>query len=1097
MSTTAATSAVPDPRLTVVEASAGTGKTYRITELVVDAVTSGDVPIERILVVTFTRAATAELRDRIRRRLVDAAGGDTAEAELARRAITSFDQATITTIHGFCHQALGILGLLDDSSGPSRTLRTDDGDLRREVVNDAVLQEVASPDSRSTLIDVFAPDGKDPIAREQNVQEVVGLMLTHITADVRTMAGAPTSKGATPADATVLAAWTQLVTDARDRVLRRRRELGIVTFDDVVRLARDAVQADPAAAAVLRDRYDLVLVDEFQDTDTLQWQLFSAAFLPTDGPGSRTVVVGDPKQAIYAFRGADVHAYLRARRHAGHTGELGESWRMEPKLIDAVNLLFRNSGFGEPSIVHHSLTPPTVPGHVPDVLVGDPLEAPFTVRLVPPTHDGNRPPVSAYVKAELGRVLVAADVAALVRQILAAHPKVTGPKGVREVRPSNIAVLVNQHSEAELVARALAALGIRSVRRGSDSVAASPAAAHWRWLLDAMDRPASPAAARLAALSWFVGWTPGELAEATDARLLGVQERLAEWRRILADGGVAALLATVAETYSLTSRLLARPDGERALTDLEHVAELLHSAAPGGTTPAALIDALDALEPDTEEAAEHAARRIDSDDDAVQVLTIHTSKGLEFDITLVPFTWGSRSARGRLLHDGDDLVIDATIGPRDKGVEAQVAEEIYGGEQRLLYVALTRARHRTVVWWGNQFNAVSRPVTDLLFSRTVDGSEVDRTLPGPKGDLAEAERRLRWLSNASDGAIAFQRIVTASDVPRWVEPGEGELSVNTLSRPLDRAWRRLSFSSISAPARLAPHYAEHVEDLLPADDEIVPPERSTALAELAVRGTTFGVAFHSLMERLDFAAADPAAEIRAAIDAVWPRGVLDVDTVVLVDAVDAVLRSPTGAVLHDTPLGAISRADRLDELTFELPMATSGRPHRARDIGSLMLDHLPDDDPYRGYAALLHDAAFGLELGGHLTGSIDLVARVRAADGDVRFVVCDYKTNRLAAPAGADLLQAYHPDRLPAEMTHHHYPLQALLYGAALHRYLRWRLPGYEPQRHLSGAAYLFVRGMVGAGTPLAHGRPFGVAGWAVPPSLTVALSDLLDGRRG
>jgi exodeoxyribonuclease V beta subunit len=216
----------------------------------------------------------------------------------------------------------------------------------------------------------------------------------------------------------------------------------------------------------------------------------------------------------------------------------------------------------------------------------------------------------------------------------------------------------------------------------------------------------------------------------------------------------------------------------------------------------------------------------------------------------------------------------------------------------------------------------------------------------------------------------------------------------------------------------------------------------------------------------------------------------------LTAAVASVLTSPTGPRFAHTPLAKIRRADRLDELTFELPMATSGRARAARDIGALMLDHLPDEDPFRAYAAHVQSDVFDVRLAGYLTGSIDLVARVRAEDGDLRFVICDYKSNRLDPPSGGSPLAAYHPDRLPAAMTHHHYPLQALLYSAALHRFLRWRLARYEPARHLSGAAYLFVRGMVGTGTPVVDGRPFGVCGWDIPASLTVALSDLLDGKR-
>ena len=162
-----------------------------------------------------------------------------------------------------------------------------------------------------------------------------------------------------------------------------------------------------------------------------------------------------------------------------------------------------------------------------------------------------------------------------------------------------------------------------------------------------------------------------------------------------------------------------------------------------------------------------------------------------------------------------------------------------------------------------------------------------------------------------------------------------------------------------------------------------------------------------------------------------------------------------------------------------------------------MLGHLPKDDPLRSWAQRLSSGLFGVELAGHLTGSIDMVVRVRDATGEnsaARFVVVDYKTNTLAEQGREPRLHDYHPDRLPAAMAEHHYPLQALLYSVALHRYLRWRVPGYEPGEHLGGIAYLFVRGMVGAATPLVEGCPHGVFSWQVPPALVTALSQLLEG---
>lgn len=1124
------------PRLTVVEASAGTGKTHRITELVAEHVVELGVPIERILVVTFTRAATAELRDRIRRRLVELArtSPDDEHAERARRAVTTFDLAVITTIHGFCHQALGAFGApdLDLTEG----LVSDDAELRNEVINDAILTEVTALGTVSPLTALFT-DGEKPSLDEDKVRKFVRVLLTHPGALVHLDGDHGIE---------VDAAWRAFLARVRDRVLERRDELGVVTHDEVVRRVVEAVRVDAAGCRTLAERFQLVLIDEFQDTDAQQWEIFSRIFLDTV-PGSehvRMLVVGDPKQAIYAFRGADVHAYLVARERAQQAEPLDESWRMEPGLITATNLLFRGAGFGEAEIVHHDLRAPKRPeGQRIPAMSGDSLGAPVTVRVVPndATSRKNGPP--NYVTADIGRQLVGADVADMIVELLASPTHITpavGPE--RALRPSDIAVLVGTHDQADRVAAELRSRGVRSVQRGTANVAKSDAATQWRWLLDAMARPATPSAAALAGLSWFVGWAPERLATAGDDDIVTLQEHLVDWRRALGAGGVPALLSAVRATTDFTATLLARPDGERAVTDLDHLAELLHATHPDGAAPDELLDVLDLLAAEAAEVDERTSRRIDSDDDAIQLLTIHASKGLQFPVTLVPFTWPGGNDPPPTFHEGHDLLVDATIGERSKATKELTSAEQQGTDARLLYVALTRAQHRLVVWWGQRYGGGSRPITEVLLTRTTDGARVDRAVAPPKGDLDEVSRRLDTLAKASKGKLRWAMLRPAQQLmPLPMEP-QGALEISRFTRSLPRGRARHSFSSLIAGTHAPPTAVASA-----ADDEVLPGTGESAagvatadittvdittidittvggapiggapigdatveatlganrfFAALEVAGTELGTAMHELFEVLDFAARPLDAEVRRGLGLVWPHERLHLDVDPFVDAIVDVLHSPTGPLLGHRSLAELTPRDRRDELNFELPLATSGTPVRTVDIAALMLDHLPDLDPVRPFAERLRAEAAELDpmrvdLRGHLTGSIDLLVRVPDGSGGQRFVVCDYKTNRLA-PTGsdADLLDAYLPDRLWPAMFHHHYPLQALLYTVAVHRFLRWRLRGYEPTQHLGGAAYLFVRGMAGPSTPLAGGQPAGICSWPVPPSLTVALSDLLDGRR-
>jgi exodeoxyribonuclease V beta subunit len=213
-------------------------------------------------------------------------------------------------------------------------------------------------------------------------------------------------------------------------------------------------------------------------------------------------------------------------------------------------------------------------------------------------------------------------------------------------------------------------------------------------------------------------------------------------------------------------------------------------------------------------------------------------------------------------------------------------------------------------------------------------------------------------------------------------------------------------------------------------------------------------------------------------------------------ALVATIATPLGPALGGDSLSVIARSDRLDEMRFELPVAGGDRPVGSVSTASIadLLDaHLDPGGPLAGYADLLRDRSFDAELRGYLVGSLDLVFRRRRPDGRLLWYVADYKTNWLGPPGQVLTAGHYRRAALAAEMRHHHYPLQAILYMVALHRFLRWRQPGYRAESDLGGVYYLFVRGMVGSDTPIDGGDPCGVFHWAVPPELVLSLSDLFD----
>jgi exodeoxyribonuclease V beta subunit len=258
-----------------------------------------------------------------------------------------------------------------------------------------------------------------------------------------------------------------------------------------------------------------------------------------------------------------------------------------------------------------------------------------------------------------------------------------------------------------------------------------------------------------------------------------------------------------------------------------------------------------------------------------------------------------------------------------------------------------------------------------------------------------------------------------------------------------------------------------------------------------------GTLVHRVLEASDFASPDLEAELRTQIAAAQLRRHVDIgDQAAVAAGLRAAIETPLGPLLGGARLADVGRADRLDELQFELPLAGGDDPTgrvALSEIAAVLREGLPAGDPLLGYVRRLDDRALREHLRGYLTGSIDLVIRASDATGAPRFAVVDYKTNWLAAP-GEELTAWHHrPAALAREMERAHYGLQALLYTVALHRYLRWRLPGYDPQRHVAGVLYLFVRGMTGPDTPTVDGVPCGVFSWRPSGALVEALSDVLD----
>ncbi len=1113
---------------TVLEASAGTGKTFTIAGLVTRYVAEGRARIDQVLAVTFGVAATSELRTRVRERLgsVRAALADPAlvaadtdpvvrhlgtgsPQEVAERreriatALADFDAATVATVHEFCQQVLAGLGVAADTD-PHVELVESLSELVDDVVADLYVRHVTTRRDGDPGLTLSLADD-----------------LARVAVDDRQAVLLPDLAEVDPrSEAALRRRYAQAVREEVDRRTRAARVLG---FDDLLARVRDAL-ADPVTGPVARDRlrarFEVVLVDEFQDTDPVQWEILRLAF-----HGSKPLVlIGDPKQAIYAFRGADVRAYLAAAAAADQHRTLATSYRSDPLLLAGLEAVFRGAALGDADIVVR----PVRAGHA-EPAVRPAAEHPVRLRQV--RRAGHPLTRTGLMATPLARRLVAADVAAEVTRTLAAG-LTHMPRGgtPRPLEARDIAVLVPTRATAESVRVALRAAGVPSVFTGTTSVFGSEAATDWLVLLEGIEQPHRSGPVRRASLTTLVGRTVAQVdaeGEAGDERWATT---LREWAEELAGSGVAALFARVGTDTRLAERVLGRTDGERVLTDLRHLAEALHQQAQHDQlTLSGLLGWLrDEVGRARTDRDQDRARRLDTDAAAVQITTVHTSKGLEFPVVLVPFGWdlirgGGKRAPFPRAHDDRGRRTVHVGGPDAPGFAAseKVERSDEAGEDlRLLYVAATRAVSRLVLWWAPTWNTRTSALHRLLLAPSTH-DQTPLEVPVPDDD---DEVHARLVARAELGQGFAVEVVEPVPAQRPEAPVDlarhRPLSVSTLDRLLDDGWRRTSYSGLTRAAHeLVAHVTSEPEVHVVDDEEETDDTGSDDLAaaepgseadDVLRRipspmtdlegGAAFGTLVHDVLERALLDPVDPLGALtRAATESTrWLRGGTSPD--VLAASLLASVTTPWGPIADGRSLADLAAADQLTELGFELPLAGGDHPRDAPPpllgaVAGLVRRHLPTDDPVRPYAAQLEDPMLREEtLRGYLTGSLDLVVRV-GETGSPRYLVVDHKTNRLAPPDEPLTAWHYRRSALDDAVRQAHYPLQAMLYCVALHRYLRWRQPGYDPGTHLGGVAYLFLRGMVGPSVPARpDGFVPGVWAWTPTPELVVALSDLLAG---
>jgi len=836
---------------------------------------------------------------------------------------------------------------------------------------------------------------------------------------------------------------------------RRKRERRVIAFEDMLYDLYAALEGGehPGLAASLREKFPVALIDEFQDTDPLQFSIFDRIYREGGAPA---FFVGDPKQAIYSFRNADLHAYLAARKSATTEYTLADNQRSTRGLIEAVNGLFATTAnaFMLPDLDYH---PVAMGGKRRKAFRDGTLpRADLQVWTLPPTPEAD--PIFKQAASAAAVEATAAEIARLIAQGKAGRITIDA----NALAAGDIAVLVRTHAQGSALKRELAGLGVGSVELSQASVFRSPDAEEVERVLIAINQPSRDALLRGALATEMMGCDAAAIAAISgdENALLGHLERFADYRDLWQRQGVGVMYRRLLTEQQVSARMLRRPDGERRLTNLLHLGEQIHQAAATHESPDALLRWLAAQR--REAAADEVAQlRLESDRNLVQIITIHKAKGLEFPIVFCPFAWDGyvrmdgKEGDARVYHDDKgaaviDFRLDDEIGDGRAAIEAQMRLEAAAESLRLAYVALTRAVYRCYVIAGTYATRHARgkgsvaesgkSLLNWLAAGGTDSPAQWLAAGKPAADIAAAWEALsrRLAPHLGVGPLPAGRgTPVAPD-----GPAPETLSALPPPQSIAPAWRIGSFSGLTSDSRSEAAATDHDARIGEGLGRIAAPPAETAPDDILrfPRGPAAGECLHAILERSDFT--DPTGWNDAIARGLFVHpqslpGVRAAEQSPLLEGMAArMLADVTSTRLPDgIVLGAIPAVRRLNELEFSLPSPRVSARALNAALGSLGYD--------------VPRLAFR-DLEGYLKGYVDLVF-----EHGGRYYVLDWKSNHLGyAPSD------YGPAALRAAMTEHSYHLQYLLYSLAVGRYLEHRVADYGHDTHFGGVLYLFVRGV-------------------------------------
>ena len=1182
--------------LTLIEASAGTGKTWTITALYILLVLEQRMRPEEILVVTYTKAATAELRDRIRKRLTDtldlystgrgpldelehllltarSTDAETAQ-KLLTRALYSFDDAAIFTIHGFCQRAL-LENAFESGSLFDSEMTSDQSAIVRQVCDDFWRSQVMTEDGpflERLIAEGYTPeklaapfDGhfQNPglqVIPEANNENLAALMewrdallppvavmwqseRAAITRQLNQANLSQTSykppqieaaaakldaclsfgslqqgcdglalfttdkintaikKGSTRPDHPFFELSQQLhaaavrVDDAykqklihlqttlqawlRIELAQRKQALNLRSYDDLLldlHLALEGPGGERLAAA-LRERYHAALIDEFQDTDPLQWRIFARmAGLNSDktthhsplpergGTAYPLFLIGDPKQAIYSFRGADIQAYIAAAlaTETGRCWTLDTNRRSTKPLVRAVNTLFKADDPFQCRSINFTDVQSGRSEKQQLLQNGCPVQQPLRF-WVHQRQDQTKVAGKAAV-----RTATITATAAEIARLLDNSCEIIGKNGIqRTLRPGDIAVLVKAHYQADQIQDALISLGIPSVQHGSATIFETREALDILRILRAAADPSRGNLIREALLTAVIGLSANEvfaLGSDDDAWEVWLM-RFRALHEAARTGGVIALASRLLGECGARTQALSHAGAERRLTNILHCMELLHGAEQEHGI--GLETSITWLERriSGEQQDETALLRLETDDDAVTISTIHASKGLEYPVVFLPFAWDPPANRNsRVLFHAEDgsLVLDLGSDKRDTEHKQLARAEQEAEAVRLLYVAATRAEFLCYITWGAVKGAFGSPLRRLLHGTKFK----DAKSLGAASDQ-EILDDIRALANASiqdnnPAAMSVEFMPTDMISPAYCSGQNPAANCNcrALTSAIAADWRVSSFSAIAGGSERA--LQPHDHDALPAPAAATDFDRMAATDGLSIfdfpRGAEAGSCLHELFEHLDFSSAASTSLESTTLACLQRNGYDQRWLPAVTRMISEVISTPLIPDAPDFSLARLRPDSWRTEMEFFLPLGRLSGSLLREVFAGLLTPELHGNFHEILSMLQVHESR------GLLHGFIDMIFEHAG-----RYYIIDWKSNHLG-----NRPDDYHQSALRHSMAQHAYILQYHLYSLALDRLLTLRLPGYDYATHFGGAIYIFLRG-ISADWPhngIFHDRP-------------------------